>query len=261
MSVFLGILAARIRPAAPPIEPRRVSLFESPVPAPPSGKQAVEKAGEKFTAPAASLPGTQSFAATETLRPPTLQFQPSPASLPGPPSPQITLPDVLPVTKPTREPTLDLVREVAADRPITRPAPETVSAAIPEVLPTASAPSQNALSYPVIIERIISATTPCPSTPESDDSRPALPAPPAEPLLALPTVRLIEPAVTASALPAPGPASDGIPAIHVSIGRVEVRAVVPPSVPPPLKSPTRKPDPIIPLDDYLKKQGSRGARA
>ena len=55
-------------------------------------------------------------------------------------------------------------------------------------------------------------------------------------------------------------AADAPPAIHVTIGRVEVRAVVPQSLPQ-TPQPARKSNPVIPLDDYLKQQSSPAARA
>lgn len=48
-----------------------------------------------------------------------------------------------------------------------------------------------------------------------------------------------------------------LPSIEVTIGRVEVRAILPPSPAPP--TPTRRKSPIVPLDEYLKarKEGKR----
>lgn len=59
-----------------------------------------------------------------------------------------------------------------------------------------------------------------------------------------------------SAVPAPPISADEPPAIHVTIGRVEVRAVMSPSAPPKVAS---RAAPKLSLEDYLK-QGNGGAR-
>jgi hypothetical protein len=112
--------------------------------------------------------------------------------------------------------------------------------------------------HSIVTEKIISVPAPPPVAPTPGESRQPLPR--AEPLLAPPAVRLIEPAMRASAQAAREREPAEPSAIHVTIGRVEVRAVVPPAPQQPAP-PARKPSPVIPLDDYLRQQRSRGARA
>ena len=257
MSDFLDILAARIRPVAPPIEPRRALLFESAA----RETLPVELVTQETASSASPAPPTPLPALTEVQRLPGPQFQPAPVSAPqSAPEPTVTSLGILPSARPAAAPVFESVGVVAAQgKPAASP-PEKDSAVGREVAP---APSPNFVApmHSIVEERTISApptrivaaahieslNTPSPSE--------------AGPLLAQPVVRLIEPSARASAAPAAKPGPAETPVIRVTIGRVEVRAVVPPApqqAPPPA---ARKSTPVISLDDYLKQQSSSGARA
>jgi hypothetical protein len=93
------------------------------------------------------------------------------------------------------------------------------------------------------LNRIAAPEAPLPRTPSPEAAAPS------------PMLTPHPPAFPPPAPSAPAPSNDAAPAIHVSIGRVVVRAVTPPA--PPRRKATTPPN-VMTLDDYLSRRKARG---
>ena len=255
MSDYLATLVARIRPPAPPIEPRRSSLFESPA----REAAAAAIAGDVLSPQAPSVPLPRTAATPEApLQPaPPVQSAPVPAQNPPARSPEPQRQVESPPPVPLLEPVRSVTRSPAPanpprenDRLVPLPAP-------PGPVASAVAPSSRVLIATILREPILPTAAPEPRRP----GEAVLPPPPAVPLLAPPVVRLLDAGPGRHESRPDEPASDVLPAIHVTIGRVEVRAVIPPQRSASPQPAARKASPVIPLDDYLRQQSSPAARA
>jgi hypothetical protein len=137
-----------------------------------------------------------------------------------------------------------LVPKVDANRAPAGPA--SVRSAVREDGPIQPAPDRSKLepvSSPVVPSRSLSEPPPSPTRLVMPPVQPrVIPAPPPEP----------------AALIRPEPAPTPSPAVHVSIGRIEVRATPLPSAPQPRKRPSTPP--VMSLDEYLRQRAHRGNR-
>jgi len=257
MSDFLATLAARVRPIAPPIAPRKASVFESPSIEPIS---APKTSAEREARPAPGSPRNED-AVSETVAP-AKPIDPTPiadtAAARNSTGAPILIAPIVPATSGTHFTNIGS-EKIGAEK--TFPVPPPLVVATPPLVAPApqSLPSQPATIHTVLTEKIIPANTADHSAPPAKPH--AAPSPPV-PAFAPPTVRLIEPALRSpdSAHSAPAARTEP-PAIRVTIGRVEVRAVVP-AAPAPSPAPVaKKSNPVISLDDYLKLQSSRSSHS
>lgn len=253
MTGFLTQLVARGLGLADVARPRPVSRFEPlgsadaslPSPALPEASAGIETADEAVTPamtrptprrtqrPQPALSPFDDDAADEPLRPapPTPRAHPA-TSAPATPAPRVT-PPTLPAPRLAVEIRGDESSRANAAPPVplsVRPTPE------PASLPTVpDAPS------------VVAPPAPMPPTPRPLVER-VLVQPEIRPLAERPT-----PPSGAASLPPPAPSG---PTVHVTIGRLEVRALPPPT---PGRSPRpAEPSPPVKLDDYLRQRGGRG---
>lgn len=258
MSDFFTTLAARVRPVAPPIEPRRASLFAS------SGRESAAPESSAERDPPA--PTVRDHNHPQALISPISPVRPNTPV--GPAGPAAS-PAVVAEPAPRPAPAAPRIEPSSAGIPPPEnarderrdPAPAAPPAAQNPTPPVIFAPTREVHTERIVTERIlVKEVAPAAAPAELPSSPP--PTPRADPLLAAPLVRLLEPAATAKPEdPAHRDALSDAPVIRVSIGRVEVRAVVPPALPAASPALPRKPNPVISLDDYLKQQASRSARA
>lgn len=254
MSDYLAMLVARVHPSAPPIEPRRSSLFEPPA------RETAPAAivGDSSTPQAPSAPSPRPGAAREAPHwpPPPVQSAPVPAPVPPARAPEPLRHRESPPPVPLPEP----VRSVAP-----APVPEDPRRGNDRLVPIAAPPApvaaEAAPSSRVLIETIIREPARPPGAADPDKSSEAVLPRPAMPLLVPPPVRLLDVGPGRHESRPEEPATASSPAIHVTIGRVEVRAVVPPQRPASPQPAARKAPHVIPLDDYLRQQSSPAARA
>lgn len=273
MTGFLTHIAARLGEPEGQLRPRRPSLFEPAVPAAPDFALA--------GAPAEGLPDGAFDAAVETDAPAV--GMPAPSALParqrrtGPgsaaarpadpdhsadPSPDAV--DVTPVARdaaPRRTAQRALADEAAAGPGMVpdMPVPKGPGCAIRPTRIAASPPTVPADPAGPVEDRPSPARRhPAQPLPRRDDAaapvdrRPdvaaPMPAPPASGILQVPVAARI------AAGPPPARAHRAEPEIHVTIGRVEVRAE---AAPPADAARPARPSPVMSLDDYLRTRRGR----
>ncbi|WP_410670168.1 hypothetical protein [Amycolatopsis sp. cmx-4-68] len=247
MTDFVHRLLGRPGPAAPPIRPVIASLFE-----PRRARAAVDAAlplGEVTDSPQATFavpPAAAAAAPVVAPSPSVPRLTPAlPAREPEPPAPRK---DGTPVAPEQPEPREE--GPLAADAPASAH-PVTVEVVLPEPARLPAEPARTSPERPAKTRRGGRAATP-------DMPSPSAPTPfPAEagPVRAHP----VRPVPAAAREPAdvpkpPRPASRRAPAaeptVHISIGRVEVKAAPQPAPPPARAESPRRP--AVSLDDYLR---------
>jgi hypothetical protein len=249
---FLSGLLDRAQGRAPVVERRRPALFEPPRPA--SGDSLVEASLE--AAPAYSEPHATAYARDLTAPPPAPRPPvPTGTTLSAPPVQPAPL--VEPV--PARQPAIPAHPAPPAHQP--RPQESLITRTIHETT-VAREPAQPAVQVriaqpppapvPPVAPVRATATAPVPGQPSPRPDSPA-PAPAIQPRPPAPRVATQNPArppapsqIARASIQRPGSPE---PTIHVTIGRIEVRAM-PPAVPA-SRSP-RPNGPKLTLDSYLR---------
>jgi hypothetical protein len=259
MSDYLSTLAARTRSETPSIRPRLLTLFETPT-----------RTGE--------TPQPES----QIERSPVTEiFQRSPA--PTTPEPVRLIQPVAAAPVPAPEITARMgpvpVEVRSSVEPVPSVAPRATDRVVPVAAAAAAAPSRPTLPAQKVFPEVqiaqspvrlihlpISAdtTTRVPRTgnqERAESAREPQPGPRSAPTLLAPAVRLVDLAARTGTSQGMETRPPETSTINVTIGRVEVRAVVPapPGTAPGV--PARKRSPVISLDDYLKQESSRSARA
>ena len=257
MSDYLGALISRSFDPSDVVRPRPVSRFERRSPDLESVPR--EDAAPSLAAPDAGIPGRDAGAPREVST-----FSRHDDSL-VPPF-QTTEPPASRVTTATPAPLSPRARDAGV-----RPAPareQERTEAVPVATPVARGPSIQPIRYEVIMERPA-------EPPRSREPRPRAPSQPSHattpavlPAAVLPrpvpdspprpieSAAVIEPRRTAQASPRSAPPSEP-PAIHVTIGRIEIRATSPAAAP--VRRQHRQPS-VMSLDEYLKQCAGGGPR-
>ncbi len=247
MTDFVHRLLGRPGPAAPPIRPVIASLFE-----PRRGRPAVDAAlpmGEVTDSPQETL--AVPAAAPVVTRPPSApRLAPAlPAREPEPPAPREHGTPSAPEQRAPREDGTFAVDAPAAAHPVT------VEVVLPEPARLPAAPARTTPERPAKTRRGARAAAPSLEDQPAPESLPAE----AEPVRAHP----VRPAPAAAREPVDVPKPTrpvsrrtpaAEPAVHISIGRVEVKAAAPPA--PPARTESRR-RPAVSLDDYLRDRGER----
>jgi len=266
MSDFFSNLVARARAATPAIRPNLPSLFDSPREQPRPGNFNVVDI-EKETPPIAARPsrppGPQSVEMMASAN--EMQSSPDPASAPATPTEKRRAPEPeLAADKPA--PVIEAPPEPVASRTATHPsvqifessvavtgAPEGVETAPPGVnqaiaLPHAVDPAKNFPGAPPPFPSITEITPEPTMRAQITDAIVEFPGPVIPRRIARAQFQSGEPQKVLSASSDPG-ANDASPPIQVTIGRLEIRAVTPPT-PAPAERPAAAPR--LSLDDYLR---------
>lgn len=257
MSGFLTNLLERSRGTAEVIRPRVASMFEPP---------GIEAAGDWVSEPFEQSNGEPQVAsprkpARHTTPPPPLSLRVE--THPDTGEVRDTKPAETPLENPAHVTPSPLHRPVPESAPPRTPRRHTVS---PEALATftpAVLPRESRIASPrPSLAEPPPATQPRPQTIPLSHESPAARKPPSTPERALPERRAVaiptlsppparrprfEPAVTV----AKAPPSE--PSIHITIGRIEVRADAEPAV----RSKPRVESPVMGLNEYLKTRGDK----
>jgi hypothetical protein len=266
MSDFLSSLAARALNAAATVRPRLASRFEpTPFARPLASEGPFEMEAEHpaIAAPPVTIPRTP---LADTLgRTPAASRHELVSPPPDTPEPRrLSAPEPAPSSSLGAPPALPVAAVALPPRPgTTAPPSATVSRLVPAGSEPDAAPRRSGASLPApiseptptrrpaLLSGLREQAAPPPLPPERTPHRGSdSPPPPQRPALARVSAASLQPAVVRRE-----EVRETSPVIQVTIGRIEVRAVVSTSPPPPAPVPRR---PTTSLEDYLRTRDREG---